>query len=650
MKTQFYPSEDLNARLKKAAHVCPSPAQLKWMEREYVCFLHFSPNTMTGRQWGNGTETVSDYNPDALDPAQWVRVCKAAGMKMIIPTLKHHDGFCQWNTDTTDFSVRNAPVKVDVAEAVAQACRDEGIAIGVYLSPWDMNQRGRGVWGTPAYQQVFLDQLRELMTRYGKIDELWLDGACGDLPIWQAVPTYKPAEWYDIMEELQPDCVVRAYDPVEFASEADWARLKAGQGELKWRGKAVRWVGNEDGLAREDEWSVQPVFTRTVSREATFDDLGEEKYYEDSVGAVWYPNEVNTHLLNQWFWNAGSSFVRPLNELIDIFYHSIGNNGLLLMNLSPDCHGRIGEDQIQRLAEFHAFMENTFGTDLARGAAVQASEGNAECVLCEDDAFWSPDAEEWDVDRSTCSLELVLPEARSFDNLLIREAIAHGQRVARWRASARADGKWVEIANKRTIGRKVICRFPAVTTDRVRVKILRSWDTPMIARVSLHTTCLPEIAEAEQIRRFVIAPLDQTPEDLFDGVRYSVYDRGVQSAAAVGEGSEPAIRTGIAAEISHRCYEQPQDFSVCFDAYLYSPFARDARFILGSSDGAILTINGQNVINNDEPHAYSEKEAHVHLSEGYYRIRVQYTSFRNPAELKLLWTNPANELVLLAGI
>ena len=190
--TTFLPGDSLKQRLKKAAHVAPSPAQLKWMKREYVAFLHYSPNTFTNRQWGNGTETPEDFSPDRQDPSQWVRVCRDAGMKMVIPTLKHHDGFCLWHTASTDFHVGASPAGQDIAEALGRACAEYGLEMGVYLSPWDMHQREAGVWPGEAYQQVYLQQLKELMTRYGPIGELWLDGACGDLPIWQPVKDYRP--------------------------------------------------------------------------------------------------------------------------------------------------------------------------------------------------------------------------------------------------------------------------------------------------------------------------------------------------------------------------------------------------------------------------------------------------------------------------
>lgn len=630
----FLPEETLNERLRKAAHVRPSPAQLKWMERAYIGFLHFSPNTFTARQWGDGTETAEDFAPDALDPAQWARVCREAGMRMVIPTLKHHDGFCQWHTRSTDFSVEAAPVTADIAAGLRDACAREGVDLGVYLSPWDMHQRNLGVWGTEAYEAVFMKQLDELLSNYGEIGELWLDGACGDRPIWEAVESYRPEEWYDRMEALQPDCVVRRYDPFAFASEADWQALLRGRGQLDWRGKEVRWVGNEDGAGRPDEWSVQPVFSRTLGREATLDDLGQEHYYAKAVGAVWYPNEVNTHLLNQWFWNEQTSRVRPLRELVEIFYHSIGNNGTLLMNISPDRHGRIPEDQVRRLMEFRAFMEGTFNVNLAEDARIQSELSGAS---------------DWDIDGSKAAIELRLPEPRRFDNLCLREDVREGQRVAGWRASVWIDGEWHTAAEHRTIGFRRIVRFPEVTADRVRIEILRSWDVPMLSFVGLYLTHMPKTDDDNAETAQEIPALESVPGKLRSGIRYRLYDGGVQSAARVGLDDRVPVRSGVTEALSPEVAERDQDFSICFEGCFYMPFRREISFAAGSADGLILSLNGHRVIDLDEPHAYAEKAASVRLQEGYYHLRLQYASFRHAKRFFVNWTNAKNELCSPAG-
>lgn len=298
-KVRFMPDEDRKTRLRKAAHVSPSREQFNWMDKELTAFLHFGMNTFTGKQWGDGTETLSDYAPTALDPEQWVRACAEAGLKHIICTMKHHDGFCLWKTRTTDFSIENTAFPVDIAKSVSQACRKYGVGFGVYLSPWDMHQKKAGIWPTEAYNALFLRQLEELLTQYGPVEEVWFDGACGDWPIWQKVPCYRPEQWYEMIHRLQPNAVYRMYDPYFFADKEGWDRMLAGEGELAWSDRAVRWVGNEEGRSRQDEWSVQPVFDRAIAQNAVWPDLGNAKYYERAIGAVWYPVEVNTTLQRQ---------------------------------------------------------------------------------------------------------------------------------------------------------------------------------------------------------------------------------------------------------------------------------------------------------------------------------------------------------------
>ncbi|MGB8215102.1 MAG: TIM-barrel domain-containing protein [Anaerolineales bacterium] len=499
----FSPEDRLEDRLRKAAHVKPSEALLNWMEKEFIAFIHFGPNTFSGRQWGTGHEEPSTYAPAFLDPEQWVRVCADAGMKMVVFTLKHHDGFCQWFTDTTDHSIKNSPVKKDVADLLRKGCDANKVDLGIYLSPWDMNQRDRGLWNTEEYNQYFLSQLSELLTRYGRIDEIWFDGACGDYETWKNVPSYRPDSWYDYIEAVQPQAVFRMYDPYFYATEEKWEEIKTGKASLQWRGKAVRWVGNEDGKGRTDEWSVQPVFDRTIAENATFPDLGQEKYYQNAVGAVWYPLEVNTTILNQWFWNSSTATTKSLSELIEIFYNSIGNNGVLLLNISPDNTGLIPEDQISRLMELKEFIQHTFSTNLALGATVKATSETpnhkADSILDNDKmTYWTTDGE-WDINTSKTTILFDLEQTRKFDNVLVQEYIREGQRVAEWSLEAWVGGSWKELVRHKTIGYKNIKRFETCTTDRVRLHILRSWDNPMICNFGLFLSSIPEEVVEEKI-------------------------------------------------------------------------------------------------------------------------------------------------------
>ena len=228
------PGEPLAAIVAKAARVAPSPAQWAWQEREVIAFAHFGMDTFTDREWGDGKEDPALFNPTAFDARQWARVLKAAGMKMLIVTAKHHDGFCLWPSRYTDHCVRASPWrggKGDVVAEVAAACAEEGLALGVYLSPWDRNAPSYG--DSPRYNEHFRNQLRELLTQYGPIAEVWFDGACGEGPNGKR-QEYDWASYYGVIRELQPQAVIAIMGP------------------------DVRWVGTESGYGRETEWSVVP--------------------------------------------------------------------------------------------------------------------------------------------------------------------------------------------------------------------------------------------------------------------------------------------------------------------------------------------------------------------------------------------------------
>jgi alpha-L-fucosidase len=650
----FSADDRLEDKLKKAAHVKPSSAQLAWMEKEYIAFIHFGPNTFSKRQWGTGKEEPSAYAPKALDPSQWARVCAQAGMKMAIVTFKHHDGFCQWFTDTTEHSTLNAPVKKDLAKLMQQGCDANQIELGVYLSPWDMYQRERGLWNTKEYNSYFLSQLRELLTRYGRVNEVWFDGACGDYEIWKSVPTYRPEEWYDYIEELQPDAVYRMYDPYFFASKEKWEELKAGNAELEWRGKAVRWVGNEEGKSRTDEWSVQPVFDREIAQNATYPDLGEEKYYEKAVGAVWYPLEVNTTILNQWFYNPETSKVKSLEELIAVYYNSIGNNGILLLNISPDQNGLVPEDQIQRLMELKEFVQRTFSCNLAAKAkahaTMEAPAHEASYILDQDKmTYWTTDGE-WDINKSSASITIDLGQSKTFDNVMLQEYIREGQRVAEWSLEAWDKNGWRELVHHKTIGYKNIKRFEQVTTDRVRLNILRSWDKPMLSGFGLYLTDLPEQSyETEDIVNQGPDPVTIDSERLLPQIEYTYYSRGLQSAGLIEDmASVTYENTGLLSSFHLLPTATPVDYSLSYKGYLRVPQDGIYTFVLESADGSMMILDGKLFIDNDEPHEVKAVERRIALKAGYYPIKILYTSFRNAGLLKVSWSGPGFELQEIA--
>ena len=642
----------LEDKLRKAAHVKPSPAQLTWMEREFVAFVHYGPNTFTGVQWGNGSESRDDFAPTELNIKQWCKACAKAGMKMMLYTAKHHEGFCQWFTQSTDFSVEHGIAKTDIMGSLREGCDEVGMELGVYLSPWDMYQREEGLWWTEEYNDYFLLQLRELLTNYGEIKEVWFDGACADVEIWKKVPTYQPEKWYRLIEELQPSAVIRLYDPYCFADIVTWQEIKEGNEKLKWSGKGIRWVGNEIGKSRQDEWSVQPVFERQIAQSQTWNDLGEEKYYENAVGAIWYPVEVNTVVLNQWFWNAQTSSVRSLSDLVEVYYNAIGNNGVLLLNISPDKRGILPENQRERLMELRAYVDETFAENLACGARVTVYEKHykearsyqeEQLIDGKTNSYWTTDS--WDLNSSKASLVFELIEIKEFNHVLLQEYIHEGQRVAGWSFDVWVSDGWQEVVCQKTIGYKNIKRFPNVKTNKVRLNIKRSWDRPMLRNFGLYLSAeLPSKVEDEHEPLLTFDSVEVS-EELKPGLVFESYEGGVQSAAILGSVfGLTAMDSGIIDIVDIRLVPQEMGYAVSYTGYLKVEAEDVYTLILESADGSVLFIGDTLVINNDEPHERRSVKRAVHLKKGVHPIRIYYTSFRHKGELSFKWARSTHDV------
>jgi alpha-L-fucosidase len=501
----FSSGESAGSKLMKAAHVRPSPAQIKWMERERNIFLHYNMNTFHDADWGSGHESEKDFAPTAQNPDQWAQVIKDGKFSMVVPTAKHHDGFCIWNTATTNHSIKNATVTTDVIDTLHKGCVNHGIDLGIYLSPWDMNQRDSGVWKTNSYNTFFVNQLKELLGgKYGTIGELWFDGACGDLPTWQPAAQYNPNMWYDTIETLQPMAVIRLYDGFYFSGtstdSSQWSSIKQGTQKLQWRGKEIRWCGNEGGNGRSDEWSVQPVYTRFFGSEQQNNDLGQESYYNNAVGAVWYQPEVNTSIAkDQWFWHSGGYTLKSLDDMKTLYYNSIGNNSNLLLNLLPDNRGLIADDQIKLLKNWNNWIDSTFTKNLANGATATATALNAFSEASGHEAdkiidnkrytYWTTGGS-WNIGTSKATITFDLKTPQTFDHVMIKEYVYDGQRVAGWNLEYRDatdTTTWKSlVSDKKVIGYKRICKFNQVTSSKVRLNITRSWDNPEINNFALY--------------------------------------------------------------------------------------------------------------------------------------------------------------------
>jgi alpha-L-fucosidase len=450
--------------IRKAAHVVPSPRQLRWQELELTAFFHFGINTFTDREWGDGKEDLSLFNPTGLDARQWVRVAKEAGFRQVILTAKHHDGFCLWPSQYTDHTIAHTPYKHghgDIVKEFADACHEYGMGLGLYLSPWDRNS---AVYGDSAgYNTLFLHWLTELLTQYGKVDEVWFDGANGEGPNGKK-QVYAFEAWFHLIRRLQPQAVIAIMGP------------------------DVRWVGTETGQGRLTEWSVLPVNARqeesiaaNSQKDQTFaplgnlmdQDLGSREQLMKAKGLIWYPAETDVSIRPGWFNHAREdSLVRTPEGLMDLYFTSVGRNSVLLLNIPPNRKGLISDADIRSLQGWRRAMDATFGVDLAAGAEEKIFGPTME--LRSDEPYMEME------------VHLDLKGDKTFDVLSLRENILQGQRVEQFAFQVENHGEWVQVASGTTIGYKRLLRFPPVTARRVRLLILSSRLDPMIECVGLY--------------------------------------------------------------------------------------------------------------------------------------------------------------------
>jgi len=464
------PEDRMEDIIRKAAHVTPSPRQLAWQKLEFTAFVHFGMNTFTDREWGEGNEDEKLFNPTDFDARQWVRAIKAAGIKLLIVTAKHHDGFCLWPSKYTEHCVRNSPWKNgkgDVVREVSDACREAGIKFGVYLSPWDRHEPSYG--DSPNYNQYFKNQLTELLTNYGEIAEAWFDGACGEGPNGKR-QEYDFRGYYDLIRKLQPKAAISIMGP------------------------DVRWCGNESGTGRESEWSVVPVSDPTmyaVSFDCSQDEPGSREALklaaEKGAFLVWYPAQVDTSIRPGWFYHASEdNQVRSLDELLDIYYGSVGGNSQLLLNIPPDRRGRLHDNDVKRLEELGQVLHATFADDLAKGAKARASNSSrrhpaAKTVDGKEQTYWTTED-----GVTTAAIEYDLAGPRTFNRAALQEYIEEGQRVEEFFLDAWDGSQWKQIARATTIGHKRLLRFDDVTAQRVRVRITQSRDCPTLSHFGLY--------------------------------------------------------------------------------------------------------------------------------------------------------------------
>lgn len=470
------PTDNEVAVIKKAANVVPSPRQLRWQQLEMTAFFHFGMNTFTNREWGLGNESEKLFNPTQLDAGQWVKTVKAAGIKQVIVTAKHHDGFCLWPSKYTEHSVKNSPWKSgkgDVVKEVAEACKKNNIGFGVYLSPWDRNAAFYGDY--EKYNAYFENQLTELLTNYGRVDEVWFDGANGEGPNGKK-QEYDFNSWYKLIRKLQPNAVIAISGP------------------------DVRWVGTESGYGREIEWSVLPMNNKLEASagdksqqdvnikpagDMTGNDLGSRDKLMHAKGLVWYPAETDVSIRPGWFYHPNEdSLVKPADKLADIYFSSVGRNSLLLLNIPPDKSGLISDIDVVHLREFKQKLNAIFKTNLAIGATIKCSNGlNMPAMLDGKDNtnFISKNND------TTTVIFFDLKGNKTFDILLLQENIRVGQRIEKFVLEYKNNNnEWQKITEGKTVGHKRLLRFKPISAHQIRLKIESSRLNPTIAEFGIY--------------------------------------------------------------------------------------------------------------------------------------------------------------------
>ena len=442
------------------AAVLPTPEQAAWQQLEYYMFVHFGPNAFTGSEWGSGEESPEVFNPAALDCRQWAATARAAGMKGIILTAKHHDGFCLWPSGQSGHTVRESGWRGgngDVLRELSDACREYGLKFGVYVSPWDRNHPA---YGTPAYNEVFAAMLREVLTGYGEVFELWLDGANGEGPNGKR----QVYDW-ELFHKTIYDCQLGA---VIFSDV----------------GPGCRWIGNERGGAGETNWSRLDIAGFAPGADAPPADT---LNCGNRFGAAWVPGEADVSIRPGWFYDPSTDGeVKSVAELFDIYCASVGRNANLLLNVPADRQGRIPAPDSLRLMELRAVLDATFGNNLAAGAEVTADGVPVGTVLTDNDygTFRSAPGR-------TETLELTLSKPETFDMLVLQEYVPRGQFIASWNAEyLDGDGRWLRFAAGTTVGHKRIVRFGAVTAQKIRINMTDALGNPSIAEVGLYKSAL----------------------------------------------------------------------------------------------------------------------------------------------------------------
>ena len=437
----------------------PTKHQLEWQDMEYYMFIHFGPNTFTDMEWGHGDEDPKIFNPKRLDARQWARTAKAAGMKAIIITAKHHDGFCLFPSKYSMHTVRESAWRNgegDVLKELSAACREYGLKFGVYLSPWDRNHPK---YGTAEYNDVFAKTLKEVHTQYGPIFEQWFDGAKGQ---GEKKQDYDFRLFNRVVHEHNPQAII--FSDI---------------------GPGARWMGNENGVAGETNWSTLNTDGFGVGADAPKPEVLNKGDYQ---GRYWIPAEVDVSIRPGWFYSASTdSKVKTLEQLVSIYHTSVGRNANLLLNVPVNRDGLIHPNDSTRLMELRRYLDASFKTNLIKGKQVKASgargkqfsaqrlaDGNA-------DTYWSPDD-----GVKSADITINLGKPTQINRVVLQEYLPLGQRVREFTVLFWDNNRWQTLSNQTTIGHKRILVFPTLTTSKLMIIFPDMGVAPAISEVAVY--------------------------------------------------------------------------------------------------------------------------------------------------------------------
>lgn len=439
-----------DAEVQRYISVVPTPSQQRLQDKPFYAFFHFGMNTANDREWGCGSEVVSDFDITKIKPEQWVKTVKTAGMTGLILTCKHHDGFCLWNTGTTDFNVMNSPMGKDIVKAVSDECHKQGIEFGVYLSPWDMHEP---TYGTEQYNDYFIRQLTELCGNYGELFEVWFDGAKGANA---KAFTYDWQRYYKLIRTMQPNANIAIC------------------------GEDIRWVGNEAGKARKNEYSVVPASLKQceaieknsqnaegdaarLQKVDTMDeDLGSRNILKNNANLSWYPAEVDVSIRKGWFYHKKDDrTVKSARRLFKIYLTSVGNNCTLLLNIPPTDKGVICAKDVRNLKALGKKIN-----DITAYPVLEQNIGELKA----DQGY----------------LEFNFDSEKKLKYFVISEDLAYSQRIEKFDLYIKKpNGSYKRAYQGTIVGAKKIIKLNKKATDAVLV-IRQSRSTPHIKSVGFY--------------------------------------------------------------------------------------------------------------------------------------------------------------------